>query len=40
MMPLPPEMLKDLGWNIGDTLTWKIDETGEISLTKQTDEKQ
>lgn len=37
MMPLPPELLKDLGWNIGDTLTWKIDETGEVSLTKSKD---
>jgi hypothetical protein len=35
MMPLPPEMLKDLGWVIGDTLTWKIDGAGEISLSKQ-----
>ena len=34
MMPLPPEMLKALGWKIGDDLTWKIDESGEISLTK------
>ena len=30
MMPLPPEMLKALGWKIGDDLTWKIDESGEI----------
>ncbi len=34
MMPLPPALLEDLGWKIGDTLTWKIDETGDISLTK------
>jgi len=35
MMPLPPELLKDLGWVPGDTLTWGIEENGEISLTKK-----
>jgi hypothetical protein len=35
MMPLPPELLADLGWIPGDTLTWNIDETGEVSLTKK-----
>ena len=25
MMPLPPAMLKELGWEIGDTLTWEQD---------------
>ena len=34
MMPLPPALLEDLGWKIGDTLTWKIDDSGEVSLTK------
>ena len=35
VMPLPPAMLKELGWEIGDTLTWGQDkETGEISLKK------
>lgn len=34
MMPLPPAMLQDLGWKVGDVLTWGIDENGEISLTK------
>ncbi len=27
VLPLPEETLKELGWEIGDTLTWtKIDE--------------
>lgn len=35
VMPLPPAMLKELGWEIGDTLTWANDvKTGEISLKK------
>lgn len=35
VMPLPPAMLKELGWEIGDDLTWNInDETKEVSLTK------
>jgi hypothetical protein len=35
VMPIPPEVLEDLGWKIGDTLTWNVDEeTGEVSLTK------
>ena len=35
VMPLPPAILKELGWDIGDTLTWDQDkETGSWSLTK------
>lgn len=38
IMPLPPAMLKELGWDTGDTLTWKVNEqTGEISLSKKND---
>ena len=38
MMPLPEDLLKDLGWDIGDTLTWNVDEaTGRITLTKKND---
>jgi hypothetical protein len=40
VMPLPPAMLEALGWNIGDDLTWNInDETKEVSLTKSVNEK-
>ena len=34
MMPLPPELLADLGWQVGDTLKWHIDNAGEVSLTR------
>ena len=35
VMPLPMAMLEELGWVIGDTLTWDQDkETGNWSLTK------
>ena len=36
VMPLPPAMLEELGWNIGDTLIWNMDQaTGSWSLTKK-----
>jgi hypothetical protein len=36
VMPLPPAMLTELGWDIGDTLEWNQDkETGGWSLTKK-----
>ena len=34
VMPLPPALLEDLGWKVGDTLLWNVDESGEVSLTK------
>ena len=35
VMPLPMAMLEELGWVIGDTLTWDQDkETGNWSLSK------
>jgi len=37
IMPLPDELIKAQGWEIGDTLTWDIDEsTGSVSLSKKT----
>jgi hypothetical protein len=36
VMPLPPAMLKELGWQVGDTLTWGKDkETGNFNLSKK-----
>jgi len=36
MLPLPPDMLKELGWNEGDTLLWTVnEETGQIILSKK-----
>lgn len=34
VMPLPPALLEELGWKIGDTLLWNVDESGEVSLSK------
>lgn len=34
IMPLPPALLQDLGWKIGDTLLWNVDESGEVSLSR------
>jgi hypothetical protein len=34
IMPLPPALLEELGWKIGDTLLWNMDESGEVSLTR------
>ena len=35
IMPIPLELLEDLGWKEGDTLDWNIDEkTNEVTLTK------
>lgn len=34
-MPIPPDLLTSLGWEIGDVLTWDVNEdTKEVSLTK------
>jgi hypothetical protein len=38
VMPLPEELLKSQGWNIGDTLVWDFDDvTGTASLSKKRD---
>lgn len=38
VMPLPPEVLKDNGWEIGDTLEWTVDEkTQTATLVKKRD---
>lgn len=31
-----PSLLEQLGWEVGDHLTWKIDEGGSVSLSKET----
>lgn len=36
VMPLPNELLKDNGWEIGDTLEWTVDEaTQTATLVKK-----
>ena len=33
-MELPPDLLEQMGWQIGDTLKWVIDDDGNILLKK------
>lgn len=35
VLPIPPELMKELGWDIGDTLTWDIDQEENMTLTKK-----
>ena len=35
VMPFPPEMLAQVGWDFGDTITWKDEGNGSWSLTKK-----
>ena len=35
IMPLPPELLSQMGWNEGDTLHWTDNEDGSFSLSKK-----
>jgi len=35
ILPLPPDMLKELGWKAGDTLLWDVREDGSIHLSKK-----
>ena len=34
IMPLPLEAMQAQGWDIGDLLTWSVDESGAITLKK------
>lgn len=36
MIPLPEDMLQQLGWKEGDTIKWTVnEETGQIILSKK-----
>jgi len=38
VMPIPPELLAELGWQIGDTLTWEpAEDVSSFKLTKKQD---
>jgi len=37
ILPLPEEMLEELGWKEGDTLEWKDNNDGSFSLSKKKD---
>jgi hypothetical protein len=38
IMPLPLEALQAQGWDIGDLLTWSVDENGDLILSKSHDQ--
>lgn len=40
IMPLPLEAMQAQGWDIGDLLTWSVDESGAITLKKSDDQDQ
>ncbi len=33
-MTFPMELIKEMGWNIGDKFNWSVEETGDVTLTK------
>lgn len=35
VLPLPPEVLSELGWYPGDILTWTVETNGSIILSKK-----
>lgn len=35
ILPLPTDLLEQLGWKENDTLAWTINSDGSISLSKQ-----
>ena len=35
VMPIPPALLKELGWQIGDTLDWEPTSDGSYRLTRK-----
>ncbi len=37
-MTVPMELIRELGWEIGDKLSWDVTNDGEVSLTKKNDQ--
>ena len=35
VLPFPPDMLAQVGWDIGDVVKWNQDEHGNFVLTKK-----
>jgi hypothetical protein len=35
LLPFPPDLLEQLGWSEGDTLTWTVNLGGGIVLSKK-----
>jgi hypothetical protein len=38
LLPFPSEMLDQLGWTIGDTLTWTDNKDGSFTISKKVKE--
>ncbi len=36
ILPLPDDLLEELGWQIGDVLVWDVKEDGTVILSKKT----
>ncbi len=34
MIPIPPQLLRDLGWKKGDEIDFQLDENGKIIIKK------
>jgi hypothetical protein len=34
IIPLPPQMLRELGWKEGDNIDFQIDDTGKVIIKK------
>ena len=35
LLPIPPELLKQMGWNEGDEITFDVDDKGRYVLKKK-----
>ena len=35
LLPIPPELLKQMGWNEGDEITFDLDDNGRYVLKKK-----
>lgn len=38
ILPIPDEICEELGWDVGDTLEYGVDETDSLTLRKVKDE--
>lgn len=37
LLPFPPELLAQMGWDFGDTVVWDMQDDGSVVLTKKED---
>lgn len=38
IMPLPSELLNQMGWDFGDDLLWEVLDNGNVSITKKVEQ--